>query len=503
MHRRRLAILARGVLYSPAMKLLKRIAPFAVIAAAVILLLYSPDIAPERYTDLATFFRVEMKRQGFAGFSVAAVSDGSVLYVDGFGVDGAGVPIGPDTLLYSPAAAKSAAALAAYSLDRDRKLPIDAPVRDYLPWFGFADVKLRHLISHTSGIADSSFDDAHPGAADLESAARSIVGAIPSASPGASFHYIDTGYQVLGLAMEKATGKDYDAILKERVFAPLGMKSSSALAPAQPPSGSLSFFALPIRRPPVASAFADPSAYLATTASDMGQYMAFLLGPEKFKRGPISSREASSLFDPLLPGIPYGYGLFLGQEGGARFAYHDGELDGFSSRLALWPEKKAGIAVLAAQSSLLQSLISLPSLTEGAMSIMRDGSSARPFPLGRLYILLAVVAFVHVFALVVQTGGALHWSKEVRGKAEAKGSKGPLRFAIFRSWLGIGLRAAIVVLCPYAVGWAFGRSISWSLLIKLEPGLAAWFLAACAFGFLRNAARLAWMRGPAGFRRSR
>jgi hypothetical protein len=204
-----------------------------------------------------------------------------------------------------------------------------------------------------------------------------------------------------------------------------------------------------------------------------------------------------------VPGAPYGFGFFLGQEGGARVAYHDGSLDGFSSRLVLWPEKKAGIAVLAAQCSLLQSLFSLPALTEGARSIMKDGSSTRPFPLGRLYILLAVVAFVHIFALAVQTGGALHWSKEVRGSAEAKGSRGPLRFAILRCWFGVALRAGILLACPYAIGLAFGRSISWGLLIQLEPGLAAWCLAACIFGFLRNAARLAWMRGPSGFKRSR
>jgi CubicO group peptidase (beta-lactamase class C family) len=490
------------------MKVLKRIAPFAVIAAAALLLLYSPDIAPERYTDLATFFRVEMKRQGFTGFSVAAVADGSVLYVDGFGVDGAGAAIGPDTALYAPAAAKSMAALAAYSLARDGKLSIDRPVRDYLPWFGFAsgagaDVTPRQLLSHTSGVEDSAFDDAHPGAQDLESAVRSISRALPSDPPGAKFHYIDTGYQAMGLVMEKATGKSYAAILEERIFGPLGMRSSTAMPLVSPPIGSGSFFALPLRRPPAVTAFAAPSAYISTTASDMAQYMAFLLGPEKFKRGPVAPHAVAGLFDPLVPGAPYGYGFFLGQEGDGRVAYHDGSLDGFSSRIVLWPEKKAGIAVLAAQSSLLQSLFSLPALTEGARSIMKAGSSARPFPLGRLYILLAVVALVHIFALVAQTGGALHWAKEVRGSTEAKGSMGPLRFAIVRSWFGIALRIAFFFFCPYAVGLAFGRSISWGLLLRLEPGLAAWCVAACMFGLLRNAARLAWLQRPLGFKHSR
>ena len=118
----------------------------------------------------------------------------------------------------------------------------------------------------------------------------------------------------------------------------------------------------------------------------MGQYMAFLLGPEKFARGPVTPRAVAAVFEPLVPGVPYGYGLYVGKSEGGRFAYHDGSVDGFSSRIALWPDTKAGIAILAAQSSLLQSLVSLPALTEGARRIMLKGSAPRPFPLGRLYI---------------------------------------------------------------------------------------------------------------------
>ena len=79
------------------MKFLKKLLPFAVILAAALLLLYLPDIGPERYTDLAAFFRTELKRQGFSGYTVAVVKDGSVLYVDAFGTDGQGEALTVDT----------------------------------------------------------------------------------------------------------------------------------------------------------------------------------------------------------------------------------------------------------------------------------------------------------------------------------------------------------------------------------------------------------------------
>ena len=483
------------------MKVLRRLAPFAVVAAAVLLLLYSPDIAPERYTDLATFFRVEMQRQGISGFSVAAVADGSVLYVDGFGTDGSGAAIESDTPLYAPALAKSMAAICAYSLSRRGSLSIDAPVRSYLPWFAFADgsggdVTLRHLISHTSGVSERAFDDYHPAAPDLEAAVRSLASARPFAAPGKAFQYIETDYQALALAMEAATGKAYAELVDERIFSPLGMRSSSASAPYSPPLGAASFFSLPLSRPPVSSSFGAASGYILTTASDAGQYLAFLLGPEKFARGPISARSVPALFEAQMAGAPYGYGFFLGSEAGLLSAYHDGVLDGFESRVVLWPEKRSGIVVLAAQCSLLQSLFALPAMTSGARRIMQEGSAPRPFPLGRLYILLAVVAAVSVLALVSQTQGALRWAKEVRDKAEAKGSRGPIRFAVARCWVGIACRTLVVVLFPSVIGLVFDRSLSWKALIQMESGLAAWLVILCVLGALRNAARLAWMRGP-------
>ena len=312
------------------MKVLKRILPFAIIALAVLLLLYSPDIAPDRYTDLATFFRVEMKRQGYSGFSVAAVADGSVLYVDGFGKEGSGATIGPDTPLYAPAVAPSLTALSAYSLVRSGRLSLDVPVWNYLPWFEALGpgVTPRHLISHTSGFSKSSFDDEHPSAPDLETAARSMIGALPSAEPGTSFQYIDTDYQVLALAMEKVEGKPYASILDERIIIPLGMKSSSAHVPSEkpgdqpsaPPSsfaeprGSASFFSLPLSRASPSPAYSGGCGLHSHERLRYGSVHGLSPRPREIQaRSPVRAGHAALLFDPLLPNSPYCYGFFTRQ----------------------------------------------------------------------------------------------------------------------------------------------------------------------------------------------
>ena len=47
------------------MRFLKKLVPFVIIAGAALLLLYLPDIGPERYTDLGGFFKTERKRQAY------------------------------------------------------------------------------------------------------------------------------------------------------------------------------------------------------------------------------------------------------------------------------------------------------------------------------------------------------------------------------------------------------------------------------------------------------
>lgn len=490
------------------MKFLKRLLPFAVIVAAALLLLYLPDIGPERYTDLSAFFRTERKRQGFSGYAIAVVKDGSVLYVDAFGADGKGEALTVDTPMAIGSLSKSFTGFAALSLAREGKLDLDAPVRAYLPWFSFApggaggegsEVLVRHLLSHTSGASDRDFDDAHAAAPDLGAAVRFLAEAKARAAPGAEPHYVNTGYQALGLVLEKASGQAYAGLVSSRILKPLGMEKSSAESEKVSgalPYGSGSFFGAVLPRRQALPAFSAPSGGIVSTAEDMARYLAFLAAPEKKKRPPLAAKAVPSLFSPLVPASNYGYGWRIEGEGADRRAEHGGSLEGFSAEAVVWPERRAALVILAAQNSLLHAAVGMPALAEGASRLLLEGEAPRPFPLGRLFILLAVMAVVHLLALAVQTGSALRWARDARGRAEAVGARGPLVFARLRCAFGVALRIALVAAAPALLSAVFRRKVGWPLAFQLEPGLAAWAVSACAFGCLRNLTRLAWLRGP-------
>jgi CubicO group peptidase (beta-lactamase class C family) len=297
--------------------------------------------------------------------------------------------------------------------------------------------------------------------------------------------------------MEKAAGKEYPELLADRILRPLGMKHSSARPEslgAGGPVGSACFFGMALPRNAAPRLFEAPSESAVSSASDLGLYLAFLAAPEKLKRPPFGPLAVRALFETLEANSDFGYGWFVEGKGEGRTVFIDGSIEGFSSRIVVWPELDAAVAVVAAQSSLLQSAISLPALVEGARSIIFEGSAARPFPLMRLHVLFLVVAIVHVIALALQTGGALGWAKEVRDKADARGAKTPIALAAIETGLDILLCAAALAFAPRLISLGFGQAVTWRSAFTLEPGLAAWCSSACFFGLLRDVARLSWLK---------
>ncbi len=121
------------------------------------------------------------------------------------------------------------------------KLDLEASIHDYVDLSGTTidpAVSLLHLLTHTSGLADDADEEAGEDYADLyvETPNYSIVDTAdllpffahkaPLEAPGIESHYINAGYVLAGLALEKVTGLSYRAYIERDVFAAAGMKNS-------------------------------------------------------------------------------------------------------------------------------------------------------------------------------------------------------------------------------------------------------------------------------------
>jgi len=116
-----------------------------------------------------------------------------------------------------------------------RNIRLDAAITDYLPWYRKdtgSRMTVEQLLRHTSGLPPD-FDA--PEFGDGEAAARheepqvfaeKVCQAALVSTPGTKWAYSNCGYVLLGLILERVTGKPFDVLLQQQLLLPLGMTDS-------------------------------------------------------------------------------------------------------------------------------------------------------------------------------------------------------------------------------------------------------------------------------------
>ena len=173
-------------------------------------------------------------RTSSAGCAVGVSAGGQVVHAKGYGMANLeyGVRIWPSTVFESGSVAKQFTAAAINLLAQDGKLSIDDPVRKYvpeLPDFG-TPILIRHFLNHTSGLRSQwpmlSLAGRPPGSAvhtvpeilELVSHYKDL-----NFKPGDEYLYNNTGFTLLGVIVERVSGKSLNQFSQERLFGPLGM----------------------------------------------------------------------------------------------------------------------------------------------------------------------------------------------------------------------------------------------------------------------------------------
>jgi CubicO group peptidase (beta-lactamase class C family) len=189
-----------------------------------------PDVAA---VDAAV--RKTMQSRQVPGVSLAVVKDGKVVLAKGYGVSDVEKSIAATehTVYQLASVTKPFTAMAVLMLAEDGKLSLDARITDILPGLpaAWAPVTVRHLLSHTSGI--KSYTDVFGEQKVPDSrvfTSEGILALVKDAplqfTPGEKYAYCNTGYYLLGMIIEKVSGKPYAGVLAERIFTPLGMTST-------------------------------------------------------------------------------------------------------------------------------------------------------------------------------------------------------------------------------------------------------------------------------------
>ena len=139
------------------------------------------------------------------------------------------VPATENTVYQLASVTKTFTATAIMMLVEEGKLGLDDKITARLPDLPAAweEVTVRHLLNHTSGIKSYTSVRDFFKTARKDYAQREILDLVAKEplefAPGEKWNYSNTGYFLLGMLIEKVTGKPYGEVLDERIFKPLGM----------------------------------------------------------------------------------------------------------------------------------------------------------------------------------------------------------------------------------------------------------------------------------------
>ncbi|MFN8442860.1 MAG: serine hydrolase domain-containing protein [Caldilineaceae bacterium] len=332
------------------------------------------------------------------GLSIVVVKDGKLVYNRAFGLaDGPNqIAATPETVYHWWSMTKIVTAIAILQLNEQGGLQLDDPVTRYLPEFavqapaGSQPITIRHLLNHSSGLADPvpamlgwvHYQD------ELVDQTALLKRYLPEYqqlqfAPGSKASYSNLGYMVLGAVIEAVSGQPYADYVTEQILRPLGMTQTGFLyAPAlqaHAASGSqplvhlytpllpflLDIGAL-IRERAGGTLWMNrvyidalPSSGLLGSASDVARLMLAYLNEGELDGVRILTPQSVTLMtsdSQVLGEGPnmaayengqHGIGWYVIPEGQRWRLQHHGGGAGFATTMRLYPEEKLGIAILA------------------------------------------------------------------------------------------------------------------------------------------------------------
>ncbi len=210
--------------------------------AALACALSAPPVAAA--DDLADTLRPLLAKHGFPAVAAAVVVEGKVVAAGAVGTRraGADIPVTVNDRFHLGSDTKAMTATVIGMLVEAGKLRWDSTPLEVFPELaaafdeGVKPVTLEQLLSHTSGVSpdDDTFDkvlaDSQSRPGDLGELRRWVVKRVVArpllSKPGEKFAYANMNYVVAGAMAERVTGRTWDELVTDKVFAPLGLTTA-------------------------------------------------------------------------------------------------------------------------------------------------------------------------------------------------------------------------------------------------------------------------------------
>jgi CubicO group peptidase (beta-lactamase class C family) len=330
----------------------------------------SPDLA-----KLDAYIEKARAEWDVPGLAVAIVKDGKVAFAKGYGVkeQGRQDAVDADTLFAIASNTKAFTAASLGILNDEKKVKWSDRVSEILPYFELYDPWVSHemrvddLLCHRSGLKTFSGDLLWYGTPySREEIIRRARYLKPEFPFRAGYGYSNLMFLAAGEVVAKTSGLSWDEFVRERIFAPLGMKRTITSVRQLDRTGNFATphtsFEGPVERIDwVNWDTMAPAGGIISSANDMARWLLLQLGGGELNGTRIFSDAAQrtmwtphNVMSGPAPGSKendthfrtYGLGWGVSDFQGHFTASHGGAYDGMFSQVWLMPEERLGIVVL-------------------------------------------------------------------------------------------------------------------------------------------------------------
>lgn len=312
---------------------------------------------------------------GIPGMAIAIVRGDSVLLAEGYGLRRAGAtdPVDDETLFAIGSTTKAFTSTALAILVGDGALGWDDRVGDHLPGFRLADpwttreITIRDVLGHRSGLPMANLMWL-TGSHDTDELVRRLRHLEPALGFRDGLAYQNVLYAAAGSIVERATGRSWAAFVDEQILSPLGMRRTrtgvaglSSVPNVASPHATIDGGARPVPYRDIDAV--GPAGSILSSAGDMARWLRFQLADGLVDGRAVVDREALletrrpqtvmrpdgplAVFYPDSPSLAYGMGWVASRYRGRTLLDHAGGIDGMTALVALLPEERIGVAILA------------------------------------------------------------------------------------------------------------------------------------------------------------
>ncbi len=310
--------------------------------------------------ELGPWLDERAKSGAFSGVVLVA-KNGVPVYSAAYGMADRGrkVPNTADTRFNLGSMNKMWTAVAVAQLVEQGKVDLDATVGRYLPDLPNKSiretVRVRHLLSHTSGMG-SYFRNGFLRDKTYAARAADIVPFYAddslSFTPGARMQYSNAGFALLGLIIERVSGKSFYDYMKSNVLDRAGMKHAAYVDVRPHPTDVAVGYATPEdgggaskenwdnieqHSSPAGGAFASAGDLVAFSRALWGGKLVSPALVKEFTTGKVA----------MGPQMKYAFGFGVGDIGGWRQVGHNGGIPGANAELMMFPDQGIDVVVLA------------------------------------------------------------------------------------------------------------------------------------------------------------